>query len=178
MISRLAHAVVAFLVLPVAGACSASPADAPLKDPAQWPLAAVRGLTSHGKLPDEADRALAQIKVGSYDMIAWISSSGLCGLAGSDWSTHVDMVDSEGRLEREEGFSGPLEPAVGSSHEDKVSLFCTSTRMLVRVEGETAEPFVSGDAVAQVVNGGLNAVVGTEEALRESLPRADVTRGG
>ncbi|MEU6716582.1 hypothetical protein ABZ897_34395 [Nonomuraea sp. NPDC046802] len=88
------------------------------------------------------------------------------------------MINSAGRPERKEGFSGPLEPAVGSSHDSKVSLFCTSTRTLIRVEGETSEPFVSGDAVAQLVNGGLNAVVGSEEAQRESLPRASTTKGG
>lgn len=53
--------------------------------------------------------------VGSYDMIAWIHSSGRCGLSGSDWSMDVDLARSEGQPERDEGFSGPTEPAVGST---------------------------------------------------------------
>ncbi|WP_157518664.1 hypothetical protein [Herbidospora mongoliensis] len=149
-----------------------------LKDPAQWPLAKLKGLTDHAELPDEAERALAQIRVGSYDLIAWIHSSGLCGLSSSDWSMHVDMTESEGEPSRDEGFSGPTEPAVGSSSESKVSLFCTPTRMLIRVEGETSRPFISGEAVAQLVDGGLNAVVGSQEAREESLPGANVTPGG
>ncbi|MGP3915849.1 hypothetical protein ACTWQA_29515 [Nonomuraea sp. 10N515B] len=48
----------------------------------------------------------------------------------------------------------------------------------VAVEGEASKPFVSGDAVAQPVNGGLNAVVGSREARKESLPGATVTPGG
>ncbi|WP_371779690.1 hypothetical protein [Streptosporangium subroseum] len=178
MIDRLARVVAAFLVLPALGACSAPISDPLLKDPAQWPLVKLKGLTDHPKLPEEAERALAQINVGSYDLIAWIHSSGLCGLSGSDWSMNVDMTRSEGQPVREEGFSGPMEPAVGSSSESKVSLFCTPTRMLIRVEGETSKPFVSGDAVAQPFNGGLNAVVGSQEAQKESLPGATVTRGG
>ncbi|ETK30911.1 hypothetical protein [Microbispora sp. ATCC PTA-5024] len=149
-----------------------------LKDPARWPLVKLRGLTDHPKLPDEGERALAQIMVGSQNLIAWINSSGLCGLSGSGWSMHVDLTESEGQPEREEGFSGPVEPAVVTSSEDKVRLACTPTRMLIRVEGETSHPFVSGDAVAQPVNGGLNAVVGSPEAQKESLPGATVTRGG
>ncbi|MET8049261.1 hypothetical protein ABZU75_16850 [Streptosporangium sp. NPDC005286] len=179
MIERLARAVVAFLVLPAFGACSAPTVNPLLKNPAQWPLVKLKGLADYPKpLPDEAERALAQIKVGSYDLIAWIHSSGLCGLSGSDWSTYVDLTKSEGDPGREEGFSGPVELAAGSSSEGKVSLFCTPTRMLIRVEGETSKPFVSGDAVAQLVNGGLNAVVGSQEAQEESLPGATVTRGG
>ncbi|TLP62489.1 hypothetical protein [Microbispora triticiradicis] len=91
---------------------------------------------------------------------------------------YVDMTKSEGRSERPEGFSGPVEPAVSSVYGTKVSLFCTLTRMLIRVSEETSQPFVSGEAVAQLVNGGLNAVVGSAEAQRESPPRATVTRGG
>ncbi len=178
MIDRLARAVIAFLVLPALGACSAPTVNPLLKNPAQWPLVKLKGLTSHGKLPDEADRALAQITVGSYDMIAWIHSSGRCGLSGSGWSMYVDMTKSEGNPQREEGFSGPVEPAVGISRESKVRLFCTPTRMLIRVEGQMSEPSVSGDAVAQPVNGGLNAVVGSWEAQKESLPGATVTPGG
>ncbi|NRQ34009.1 hypothetical protein HII36_19440 [Nonomuraea sp. NN258] len=138
----------------------------------------MQGLTGYGKLPDEAERPLAQIVVGPYDMIAWINSSGRCGLSAADWTISADLINSEGRPERDKGFSGPVEPAVGTSHENKVSLFCASTRMLIRVEGETSGPFVSGDAVANLVSGGLNAVVGPEEARWESLPGASVTRGG
>jgi hypothetical protein len=50
--------------------------------------------------------------------------------------------------------------------------------MLIRVEGETSKPFAFGNAVAQLFNGGLNAVVGSQEAQKESLPGATVTRGG
>ncbi|MFI6598683.1 hypothetical protein ACIBHX_20695 [Nonomuraea sp. NPDC050536] len=178
MIDRLARAVVAFLVLPALGACSAPTVNPLLKNSAQWPLVKLKGLTDHPKLPDEAERALAQINVGSYDLIAWIHPSGRCGLSGSGWSMHVDMTKSEGQPGREEGFSGPVEPAVGISSESKVSLFCTPTRMLIRVKGETSKPFVSGDAVAQLFNGGLNAVVGSREAQKESLPGATVTPGG
>lgn len=178
MIDRLARVVAAFLVLPVLGACSAPPANPLLPDPARWPLAELTGLSGPPELPDEAERALAQIGVGSYDLIAWIHSSGRCGLSGTDWSMHIDLTESEGHLEREEGFSGPVEQAVGVSSENRVSLFCTPTRMLIRVERETSNPFVSGDAVAQVVDGGLNAVVGSPEARMESLPGATVTRGG
>ncbi|WP_327581455.1 hypothetical protein OHA25_36475 [Nonomuraea sp. NBC_00507] len=178
MIDRLARTVVAFLLLPALGACSAPPANPLLKNPAQWPLVQLNGLTGHRRLPGEAERALAQIRVGSHDLIAWIHSSGRCGLSDSGWSMYVDLTTSEGHPGREVGFSGPMEPAVGSSSESKVSLFCTPTRMLIRVEGETSKPFVSGDAVAQPVNGGLNAVVGSREAQKESLPGATVTPGG
>ncbi|MEU6716581.1 hypothetical protein ABZ897_34390 [Nonomuraea sp. NPDC046802] len=70
MINPLARAMAAFLALPVLGACSATLTNPLLKHPAQWPPAKLQGLTSHRKLPEEADRALAQIKVGPYDMIA------------------------------------------------------------------------------------------------------------
>lgn len=175
---RLVGVVAALLVSPVIGACSTPSTHPMLKDPSQWPLARLKGLTSHRELPAEADRALAQVKVGSYDLMAWIHTSGRCGLAGDGWSMYVDLTKSEGQPDREDGFSGPVEPAAGSSHESKVTLFCTPTRMLIRVDGETAGPFVSGDAVAQVVDGGLNAVVGSERARRESLPHATVTKGG
>ncbi|MFD0467851.1 hypothetical protein ACFQ0B_05700 [Nonomuraea thailandensis] len=165
-------------LLLAATACATPPADPVLKDPARWPLAELRGLIDRPEVPDEAERALAQIRVGSYDLLAWIHSSGLCGLAGAGWSMHVDLTGSQGQPKREDGFSGPVEPAAAVSHEGEVSLFCTPTRMLIRVEGQTSQPFVSGDAAGQIVNGGLNAVVGSPEALYESLPRATVTRGG
>ncbi|GII33856.1 hypothetical protein [Planotetraspora mira] len=186
MIDRLARAATTFLALLALGACStpAPPANPLLKDPAQWPLIKLKGLTDNPKLPDDAERALAQIKVGSYDMQAWINSSGLCGLSSSEWSVHtdvsmyVDLTKSEGHLERPEGFSGPVEPAASSAYGTKVYLFCTPTRMLIRISGETSQPHVSGDAVAQLVNDGLNAVVGSMEAQIESLPHPTVTRGG
>ncbi|MGR6924190.1 hypothetical protein ACU635_58840 [[Actinomadura] parvosata] len=177
MVLRTALAVTASLLLP-ATACSAPPADPLLKDPAQWPLARLNGLVDRPPVPEEAERALAQIRVGSYDLLAWIHPSGLCGLAGSGWSMHVDLTRSEGQPQRADGFSGPMEPAASTTHESKVTLTCTPTRMLIRVKGETQDAFVSGDAVAKPVNGGLNAVVGTPEAQSESLPGAAVTRGG
>ncbi|MER7366472.1 hypothetical protein [Nonomuraea wenchangensis] len=178
MIRRVVAAVAALLLAPVLGACSA-PADDPLlKDPARWPLTGLKGLVDHHELPDGGERALAQIKVGSVDLIAWINSAGRCGLSGSDWSMYVDLTESAGQPSREDGFSGPMEPAAGVSSESKVSLFCTPTRMLIRVTGETSKPFVSGDAVAQLFRGGLNAVVGSPQAQRESLPGATVTPGG
>lgn len=183
MIDRLARVATPFFALLAIGA-STSPANPLLKDPAQWPLIKLKGLTDKPKLPDDAERALAQVRVGSYDMLAWINSSGLCGLSSSEWSVHTDvsmyadLTKSEGRSERPEGFSGPVEPAVSSVYGTKVSLFCTPTRMLIRVSEETSQPFVSGEAVAQLVDGGLNAVVGSAEAQRESLPGATVTRGG
>ncbi|MCK2213089.1 hypothetical protein MF672_004645 [Actinomadura sp. ATCC 31491] len=179
MIGALARATAAALLMaPALAACSAPSGDPLLKDPARWPLARLKGVTGVPRLPDEAERALAQIKVGPYDLTAWIHPSGLCGLSGPGWSMHEDLTRTEGDPARPDGFSGPTERASGVSSESKVTLFCTPTRMLIRVEGETRKPSVSGDAVAQVVGGGLNAVVGTEEARRESLPGATVTRGG
>ncbi|MFF4624254.1 hypothetical protein [Nonomuraea jabiensis] len=186
MIRRLTSAVAAFMVVSALGGCS-GPAEGPsvkdplLKDPAQWPLAKLEALTLrtvHRELPEQAERALAEIKVGSIDLTAWINSSGLCGLTGPGWSMHTDLTRSDGGdPTREDGFSGPEEPEVGGSSEGKVGLFCTPTRMLIRVEGETSKPSVSGHAVAQIFNGGLNVVVGTREAQRESLPGATVTPG-
>ncbi|MEU6726725.1 hypothetical protein ABZ917_23740 [Nonomuraea wenchangensis] len=89
----------------------------------------------------------------------------------------VDLTESSGEPSRDDGFSGPMEPTAGVSSESKVSLFCTPTRMLIRVTGETSRPFVSGDAVAQLFRGGLNAVVGSRQAQQESLPGATVTPG-
>ncbi|MEV0147071.1 MULTISPECIES: hypothetical protein [unclassified Nonomuraea] len=175
----------AFVVLSALGACSA-PAEGPsvkdplLKDPARWPLAKLDALTvrtGHRELPEQAERTLAEIKVGSVDLTAWINSSGVCGLTGPGWSMSVDLTMSEGDPEREDGFSGPEEREVGSSSEGKVGLFCTPTRMLIRVKGETSKPSVRGHAVAQIFKGGLNAVVGTRQAQRESLPGATVTPG-
>ncbi|GLX93900.1 hypothetical protein [Herbidospora sp. NBRC 101105] len=183
MIHQLARAATTFTALLALGACSAPPANPLLQDPAQWPLVKLAGLADNPELPDEAERALAQIKVGSYNLLAWINSSGLCGLsssaatAGTDVNVYIDLTKSEGGLERPEGFSGPVEPTV-SAYGTKVRLFCTPTRMLIRISGETSEPFVSGDAIAKLVNGGLNAVVGSAEAQMESLPDATVTRGG
>ncbi|MGW5157330.1 hypothetical protein ACWEPN_17825 [Nonomuraea wenchangensis] len=178
MIGRVAAALAALLFLPALGGCSAPPDDPLLKDPARWPLTGLRGLIDHHELPDGGERALAQIKVGSVDLLAWINSAGRCGLSGSDWSMYVDLTESSGHPSRDDGFSGPMEPATGVSSEGKVSLFCTPTRMLIRVTGETAQPFVSGDAVAQLFRGGLNAVVGSRQAQQESLPGATVTPGG
>ncbi|NUW43896.1 hypothetical protein [Nonomuraea rhodomycinica] len=186
VIKRLTSAVAAFVVVSALGGCS-GPAEGPsvkdplLKDPARWPLAGLEALTvrtGQRELPEQAERTLAQIRVGSVDLTAWINSSGLCGLTGPGWSIYADLTRSDaGDPAREDGFSGPEEPEVGSSNEGKVGLFCTPTRMLIRVEGETSKPSVSGHAVAQVFNGGLNVVVGTREAQRESLPGATVTPG-
>ncbi|GAB1818513.1 hypothetical protein [Herbidospora sp. RD11066] len=179
MIGRIALAVLTFLSLPVLAACSEPDVKPLLEDPSQWPLARLTGFADRPEqLPDEAERALARIKVGSHDLIAWIHPSGLCGLAGSDWSMNIDLTKAEGQTTRENGFSGPLESAAATSMQSEVSLFCTPTRMLIRVDGQTSKPFVSGDAAAQVVNGGLNAVVGSEAALQESLPAANITKGG
>ncbi|MEU4511172.1 hypothetical protein AB0G05_16905 [Nonomuraea wenchangensis] len=178
MIRRMAAAVAASLLAATLGACSAPVKEPLLTDPARWPLMELKGLVDHHDLPDGGERALAQIKVGSVDLIAWISSAGRCGLSGSDFSMYIDLTDSSGQPSRDDGFSGPMEPAAGVSSESKVSLFCTPTRMLIRVTGETSKPFVAGDAVAQLFRGGLNAVVGSPQAQRESLPGATVTRGG
>ncbi len=172
------------MVLLVLGACSTPPPANPvLKDPSQWPLVKLAGMTGDPKLPDEAGRPLAQIRVGRYDLHAWIDPSGVCGLAGSEWSERtdvdmsIDLTRSEGGPMRPDGFSGPVEPTVTASS-SKAALFCTPTRMLIKVFGETSEPFVNGAAVGQVVDGGLDVVVGDEEALWESLPRATLTPGG
>ncbi|MEW9527190.1 hypothetical protein [Microbispora sp. NPDC049125] len=53
---RPTRALAAFLVLPALGACSAPPVNPVLKDPAQWPLNKLKGLTDHPELPDEAER--------------------------------------------------------------------------------------------------------------------------
>lgn len=176
--NRLARWVAGILVSPAIVSCSAPVTDPLLKDPAQWPLMTLRGLTEHGELPEQAEHPLAQIKVGSYDMIAWVNSEGHCGLSGSDWTLDLDLTANQGHPARQQGFSGPMEAAVSGSRESEASLFCTRTRMLIRVEGQTSDPFVSGDAVAQIVDGGLNAVVGPQEAQRESLPRAPITVAG
>ncbi|MFI9592787.1 hypothetical protein [Nonomuraea sp. NPDC052265] len=178
MIRRLAPAV-AFVLLPALGACSAPAKEPMLKDPARWPLAKLEELPRPAGLPQEAERALARIKVGSIGLTAWINSSGLCGLTGPGWSMNADLTKSDmAEPTQEDGFSGPGEPQVGGAQESKVTLFCTPTRMLIRVEGETSKPSVSGNAVAQIYRGGLNAVVGTPEARRESLPGATVTPAG
>ncbi|MEV4807204.1 hypothetical protein AB0K18_45015 [Nonomuraea sp. NPDC049421] len=178
MTNRLARVMAGFLMSPVLVSCSAPVTDPLLRDPAQWPLTTLRGLVDHGELPEEAERPLAQIKVGTYDMIAWVNSEGHCGLSGADWTLDLDLTRSQGHPARQQGFSGPMEAAVSGSRESEASLFCTRSRMLIRVEGQTSEPFVSGDAVAQIVDGGLNAVVGPQEAQRESLPRAAITVAG
>ncbi|MFI7537939.1 hypothetical protein [Streptosporangium sp. NPDC049376] len=171
-------------MLSALGACSAPVADPVLKDPAQWPLAKLKRLPDDGEPPEGADRVLARIKVGSHKLTAWIHPSGQCGLAGSsknmeaDWSMSSDMTRSSRDLMREEGFSGPLEPATTVSTESTFILVCTPTRMLITVKGQTSKPSVEGNASAQIYGGGLNAVVGPPEVRKESLPGATVTSGG
>ncbi len=45
-------------------------------------------------------------------------------------NVYVDLTNSEGGLERPEGFSGQVEPTV-SAYGTKVRLFCIPTRMLI-----------------------------------------------
>ncbi|MFD1547449.1 hypothetical protein [Nonomuraea guangzhouensis] len=75
----------------------------------------------------------------------------------------------------EEGFAGPAEPAVVAMvGESGVILFCTPTRMLLKVKTKGAKVTLDGNAAAQVSGNSVSVVVGTPAARKESLPQATV----
>ncbi|GGS85064.1 hypothetical protein ACFFV7_46930 [Nonomuraea spiralis] len=150
-----------------------------LKDPSRWPLAALPGSASRSGMPNGAEKVLARIRVAKYDMVPWIHSKGVCGLAdqGSsdvNFNMSQDLTKSEGNVvTAEAGFAGPREPMVGSDWESTVTLWCTPTRMFVTVEAKDLEKVqLFGNAAAKKTKGRLTVVVGTPEAVKESLPDA------
>ncbi|MGW0809544.1 hypothetical protein [Nonomuraea sp. NPDC002799] len=165
-------------------ACSAEgpkeePKDWLLKDPSRWPLAALPESASRSEMPDGADKVLARIQVAKYDMAAWIHSKGVCGLADQGSSSVTfnlseDLTKSEGNVTTaEEGFAGPKEPMAGVSSESTVTLWCTPTRMFVTVEAkDLGKARVNGNAAAKMTKGRLTVVIGTPEALKQSLSDA------
>lgn len=168
-----------FAVLLLAG-CSAEK-EWLLQDPSSWPLAALPGSASRSGMPDGADKVLARIQVAKYDMVPWIHSKGMCGLADQGSSGHpfnlsYDLTKSEGNLTTaDEGFAGPKEPMAGVSSESTVTLWCTPTRMFVTVEAkDLGKVRLYGNAAAKKTQGKLTVVVGTPEAVKQSLPDATV----
>ncbi|RVX47294.1 hypothetical protein EDD27_10221 [Nonomuraea polychroma] len=159
-------------------ACSAETDDGILKDPAKWPLATLTGTATKEELPDEAERALARIRVGSYDLVAWIHTKGVCGLSqqtDDGWSMSFPLNQSGTSTSTEEGFAGPTEPVMVSMAESKVSLMCTPTRMFVKITTKQRKVALDGHAAAQLSGDGVSVVVGTPAARKESLPQATVT---
>jgi hypothetical protein len=164
--------------------CAAQADERILKDPRTWPLAGLSGTATRKELPDGAEKAVARIRTGSFDLAAWINDSGDCGLAqqgtgGYEWSMSVGLTKSEGATtSAEEGFSGPAEPAAGSASESTVFLFCTPTRMLITIKTKKAKQakiVLDGHAAAKPVDDAVLVVVGTPAACKESLPDATVT---
>ncbi|WP_433512246.1 hypothetical protein ACQP2T_52260 [Nonomuraea sp. CA-143628] len=170
-------AIFAFLLL--TGCSTEEPKDWLLKDPSRWPLAALPGSASKSGMPDGAEKVLARIQVAKYDMVSWIHSKGVCGLAdqgSSDATFNMSQVltESEGNIATtEEGFAGPKELMAGSSWESAVTLWCTPTRMFVTVKAkDLGKVRIAGNAAAKKTNGKLTVVIGTPEAVKQSLPDA------
>jgi hypothetical protein len=159
-------------------ACSAQAEDRILKDPAKWPLATLTGTATKDKLPDDAERALARIRVGSYDLAAWIHTKGVCGLSQQSddgWSMSFPLDQAGTTTSTEEGFAGPTEPVMISMAESKVTLMCTPTRMFIQITTKERKVTLDGHAAAQLSKDGMSVVVGTPAARKESLPQATVT---
>lgn len=168
-----------FAVLLLTGCSTEEPKEWLLKDPSRWPLAALPDSASRSGVPNGADKVLARIQVAKYDMVPWIHSKGVCGLAdqGSSSGTFnmsVDLTKSEGNITTaEEGFAGPTEPMTGVNSESTVTLWCTPTRMFVTVEAkDLGKARVYGNAAAKKTKGKLTVVVGTPEAVKQALPDA------
>ncbi|MEV0348696.1 hypothetical protein AB0H88_23210 [Nonomuraea sp. NPDC050680] len=130
-------------------------------------------------MPNGADKVLARIQVAKYDMVPWIHSKGVCGLAdqgssGATFNMSQVLTESEGNITTtEEGFAGPEELMTGSSWESMVTLWCTPTRMFVTVEAkDLGKVRIDGNAAAKKTNGKLTVAVGTPEAVKQSLPDA------
>ncbi|MEQ4718940.1 hypothetical protein [Nonomuraea sp. B19D2] len=176
----------ALVALALTAACSAQAGnrqadDRVLRDPSKWPLAGLSTATAtKDELPTDAERALARVRVGGHDLVAWIHTRGVCGLSeqgDSDggWSLSTRLDEPGTTTTPEEGFAGPAEPAVVSGYgESEVILFCTPTRMLVKVKTKSTKVKLDGHAAAQVSGDGVSVVVGTPAARKESLPQATV----
>ncbi|MEV4370895.1 hypothetical protein AB0J71_27760 [Nonomuraea sp. NPDC049637] len=169
--------IVAFLLL--TGCSTNEPKDWVLKDPSHWPLASLPAAAAKSGVPEGADKVLARIQVAEYDMVPWINDKGVCGLADQGSSSVLfnmsqDLTKSEGNVvTAEEGFAGPKEPMVGTSSESTVTLWCTPTRMFVTVQAKNlGKVQLYGNAAAKKTKEKLTVVVGTPEAVKESLPGA------
>lgn len=172
----------ALAVVALTAACSAQAGEAPvLRDPAKWPLAQLSPATgTRQALPEDAERALARIRVGKHDLAAWIHTKGVCGVSEQGdvdpgWSTFQPLDQPGTTTTAEEGFAGPAEPAAVGMAEGRVLYFCTPTRMMVKVKTEETKVTLDGHAAAQLSGGYLTVVVGTPDARKESLPGATVT---
>ncbi|MEV6149023.1 hypothetical protein AB0L53_01665 [Nonomuraea sp. NPDC052129] len=168
-----------FAVLLLTGCSTEEPKDWLLKDPSRWPLAALLGTASRSGIPDGAEKVLARIQVSKYDLVPWIHSKGVCGLAdqgssGYTFNMSQDLTKSEGNVTTaEEGFAGPKELMTGSNMESSVTLWCSPTRMFVIVEAkDLGKVRIYGNAAAKKTKGKLTVVVGTPEAVKQSLPDA------
>ncbi|MEV1174244.1 hypothetical protein [Nonomuraea sp. NPDC049784] len=175
----------ALMALALTAACSAQAGnrqadDRVLHDPSTWPLAALStAAVPEKKLPVEAERVLARVRVGGHDLVAWIHTRGVCGLTeqsdGVGRSLSAPLDESGSTTTAEEGFAGPSEPAAVAMYgESEVILFCTPTRMLVKVKTRDTEITLDGHAAAQASGDGVSVVVGTPAARKESLPQATV----
>lgn len=167
----------AIVLLLAITACSAERSEPLLKDRANWPLPTLKGIAFEGELPEDADRVLAEIKIGSYHLIAWIHPKGLCGLTQrGSWTHSTLLTESSGTSTTgEEGFAGPSERTALTMMQSNVIHVCTPTRMMAKIKTRETEVKLRGHASAQVGNGLVQVVVGTPEARRESLPQATVT---
>ncbi|QYC41587.1 hypothetical protein Nocox_19890 [Nonomuraea coxensis DSM 45129] len=161
--------------------CTADDPDWLVKDPGRWPLAALPAAASRSGVPDGAEKVLARIQAGKHDLVPWIHSKGVCGLAdqgtaGAAFNMSQDLTRSEGNvMTTEEGFAGAEEPMTGTASEGTVTLWCTPTRMFVTVEdGDLGEVRLFGSAAAKQTKERLTVVVGAPEAVKQSLPDATV----
>ncbi|MEU1724748.1 hypothetical protein [Nonomuraea sp. NPDC005692] len=171
--------IVLLAVLLLTGCSTDEPKDWLLKDPSRWPLASLPASAAKSGMPEGADKVLARIQVAQYDMVPWINSKGVCGLADQgpsevNFNMSQDLTKTEGNVvTAEEGFAGPKEPMTGTSSESTVTLWCTPTRMFVTVEAKNlGKVQLHGNAAAKKTQEKLTVVVGTPEAVKQSLPDA------
>ncbi|MFF5210583.1 hypothetical protein [Streptosporangium sp. NPDC000396] len=107
-----------------------------MKDPAGWPLAALKAVSTKGDLEEKADKALARIQVGPHDLTPWINAKGTCGLAdhgSEEWSLSIGLDQSGASTSSKEGFAGPRKEAGSAADqwitEPRLRLMCGGSRV-------------------------------------------------
>lgn len=172
--------VLAMLALMALAACSSPPPAYLLTDPAGWPLAQLEAVPA--KLPDDdvdktgVTKAVATIKVGGHDLVAWVHTAGVCGLSDAGHvSMWIDLTRSEGQkghtrdAEDRQVFRGPDEPMVAASSEGNVMVSCGVNKMLVLVTTRDTSIKTTGSVTAKVVHGQVAAVIAAKATRDQTL---------